>query len=615
MGSLALAVGAALTSAVTLLAGSLAGSAAKPKPAGEVVTYPAPSGQALSSEYDVRVRPVGGEWHDLDVYAVTVDMDTLSIAAMVGFDFRGPVELSIAKLTGTPIGSARVRPASYGITPSISADGRTARFKLARPLNVSFEVNGDILHNVHVFTSPIERGIPRVGRNVMFFGPGVHTIPGDHKLRVPSNTTVYVAGGAVVRGSIVITNARNVVVRGRGVIDPSAFFLPGKGSTFRILRSSNVGVREVTLLRAQDGGFEIIDSADVVIANTREINPDRWSDGVRVISSSNVLVDGVFLRTSDDSIAVYASTGWGGQGGTRDVTVRNSTLWADVAHPIMLGAHGDPARKEVIERVDFQNIDILEHDEYRGGYLYQGAMAVNAGDDVTARGIRFEDIRIDDFSRGQVVSLRVFFNSAYNTLPGRAIDDVFFRNVSYRGSGDDPSRIEGYDSSRRLTNTTFENLTWNGGTVLDPSTVGVVIGQHVSNVTFTGRPVTETVNNTAKAIGYSGQWNRRASSAAYGADLHSTPTEGSGALFAFEGRQVRVYGATGPARGKVDVVVDGKHVATVDTYSRDPRAQQIWYDSGVLPAGSHRLELRCRGTKSILSARVSVAFDKLEFVR
>ena len=49
-------------------------------------------------------------------------------------------------------------------------------------------------------------------------------------------------------------------------------------------------------------------------------------------SSSNILVDGAFLRTSDDSIAVYATTPWIGHGSTRGVTVRNTTLWADVAH-------------------------------------------------------------------------------------------------------------------------------------------------------------------------------------------------------------------------------------------------------------------------------------------
>ncbi len=311
------------------------------RPVGQLVTYPAPSGMTLSSEYAVGVRPIDGAWQALDAYRTTVDLDTSSSAAMVGFDASGPVEVKITKKTGT-MRSARVRPLAYAITPSLSADGKTATFELPRPLNVSFEADGDRLHNVQVFANPIERDIPSPGHRVIFFGPGVHILPGDHLLRVPSDTTVYIAGGAVVRGALVIANVHNVLVRGRGIVDPSGYFKPGATSTVRIDRSRNVGVRDITILQSQSGGFNIIDSDDVAIANAREINADRWSDGVDVVSSSNVLVDHVFLRTSDDSIAVFASTPWGGRGGTRNVAVRNSILWADVAHPILVGTHANP---------------------------------------------------------------------------------------------------------------------------------------------------------------------------------------------------------------------------------------------------------------------------------
>ncbi len=52
--------------------------------------------------------------------------------------------------------------------------------------------------------------------------------------------------------------------------------------------------------------------------------------------------------------------------------MKNSVLWADIAHPINIGGHGDAdnAQGEVIERLRFSDIDILEHDEddppYRG---------------------------------------------------------------------------------------------------------------------------------------------------------------------------------------------------------------------------------------------------------
>jgi hypothetical protein len=83
----------------------------------------------------------------------------------------------------------------------------------------------------------------------------------------------------------------------------------------------------------------------------------------------------------------------------------------------------------------------------------------------------------------------------------------------------------------------------------------------------------------------------------------------------FSGKQARVYGVTGPGAGKVDVLVDGKRIATVDTFSAVARAQQIWFDTGVLRDGPHVLELRYRGQKNVLATGAAVGFDKLELVR
>jgi hypothetical protein len=598
--------------AISALATTIAGSAWAETD--RVVAYPAPANQPLSDAYSAAVRPVEGDWQSLDVYRVTVDKDTYSTAAMVVFDTSGPVEIAVARTAGT-IRSARVRPLSYGITPTIGADGKSATFTLPRPLNVSFEVNGDILRNVHVFANPIESDIPRPGPRVIVFGPGIQTIPGDHVLRIRSNTTVYVAGGAVVQGSLEIANARNVVVRGRGIIDPSRFFPPKSRSTLLVSRSSDVGIRDVTLLRAQDGGITVANSARVAIAGVREITTDPSSDGIFVTASSDVLIDGVFLRTSDDSIAVYATTPWYGQGRTRNVTVRNSSLWADIAHPFLTGTHGNPAGRDVIEHVELQNVDILEHDEYRGGGLYQGALAVNAGDRVTVRDVRFDDIRIEDFSRGQVVNLKVFRNPTFNKQPGTGIDRILFRDVSYEGKGDEPSRIKGYGRSRRVTNVTFENMTRNGATVLDAAAGNIVVGPYAENVVFRRQPPTRTVGDAAGAIRYSGRWARRADAASHAGDVRTPLRSGSRMTYEFTGRQARVYGLTGPEAGKVDVFVDGLYAATVDAYSSVPRQQQIWFDTGVLRAGAHELEVRYRGAKNILAMGAAIGFDKLEIVK
>ena len=89
-------------------------------------------------------------------------------------------------------------------------------------------------------------------------------------------------------------------------------------------------------------------------------------DGMNVFASNNVLFDGVFCRNSDDCTTVYA-TRLGFHGGCRNVTMQNSTLWADVAHPIFIGLHGDVDRNEVMENLTYRNIDIFGSSGNAGG--------------------------------------------------------------------------------------------------------------------------------------------------------------------------------------------------------------------------------------------------------
>jgi hypothetical protein len=62
------------------------------------------------------------------------------------------------------------------------------------------------------------------------------------------------------------------------------------------------------------------------------------------------------------------------------------------------------------------------------------------------------------------------------------------------------------------------------------------------------------------------------------------------------------------------VKVDGKLWTTVDTYSPLRRTEQVWFDTGVLGRGRHTVELRCTGTKNLLSSGRSIQLDKVQVV-
>ena len=450
----------------------------------QLVTYPAPEGAELMNDFTVKVRESGKDWKPIDTYLVQVDevqgnKHNVENASMSYFDFSGEVEVSVTFNHGT-IQTGRIRPLSYGIVPSI--DGNTMTFKLNCPRNLSVEVNGDIFHNLHLFANPIDEKKPKKlkDKNLIYLGPGIHTFPGD-TLNVPSGKTVYVAGGALVKGCIQVVNAQNVKILGRGIV------IPERRAGLRIVNSKNVLVEGVITTQCPTGG-----SDSITIRNVKSISSYGWGDGMNVFASNNVLFDGVFCRNSDDCTTVYG-TRLGFTGGCKNITMQNSTLWADVAHPIFIGIHGDVENPEILENLNYINIDILDHKEKQ--LDYQGCLAINAGDNNLIRDVRFENIRIEDFRQGQLVNLRIFYNEKYCKAPGRGIENVLFKDISYTGENAEVSMIIGYDKERKVKNIRFENLQINGEVIYDDmpdkpkwyktgDMARIFVGEHTEDITF-----------------------------------------------------------------------------------------------------------------------------------
>lgn len=461
---------------ICVLAGTVAGA--------EVNVAGVPQGISLNDDFTVKVRPEGkSKWVLVPTYLVKVDevretKHHVEHASMATFDFSEKVEIAVTYNKGK-IDSARVRPLSYDIPFTI--EGNTLQFSLEKPANLSVEVNGDIFHNLHLFANPLDTfEVDKKDPDLIYFGPGIHRFEGG-EFRIPSGKTVYVAGGAVMMGRMLIENVHDVKLLGRGIIDPSVKM------GIRIANSRNVHVEGLVATQCATGG-----SDSVTIRNVKVISYFGWGDGMNVFSSRNVLFDRVFCRTSDDCTTVYG-TRLGFEGPSSNITMQNSTLWADVAHPIFIGIHGNVEKPEILENLNYVNIDILDHKEKQ--LNYQGCLAINAGDENLIRNVRFEDIRIENFRQGQLVNLRIFFNEKYCKAPGRGIENVVFKNVSYTGNRAEFSVIEGYDAQRKVRNIRFENLRINGQIISDDmpgkpkwyhtgDMARIYVGPHVEGVSF-----------------------------------------------------------------------------------------------------------------------------------
>ena len=422
----------------------------------QLVTYPEGlrTGMPHNDDYTVQVREVGGEWKDLFEYNVHVDMDKVQDASMVQFDMKGSVEVRVKKNNGL-IQTVDIRPKQRGIV--YRQEQNTISFTLDQPQYLSVEFNGDRLHNLHLFANPLEsETYSESAPGVMYFGPGVHK-PQDlpnNQIRIPSHTTVYLAPGAVVKAKLLVDKAEDVRIIGRGILDH-----PIRG--IEVTDSKRVLIDGITVVNPDHYTIFGGGSADLTVRNLKAFSCKGWSDGIDLMCCREVLVDNVFLRNSDDCIALYNHR-WNWWGGSRDITVQHAVLWADIAHPINVGGHGDPdsPQGEVVENLTFRQIDILEQDE--DDIPYQGCMAVVVGDKNWARNILFEDIRVESIQEGRLFHLRVEFNPKYNSQPGCGIDGVTFRNISYDGVGEHPSWLWGLDAEHVVQNVTFDNVVIRG---------------------------------------------------------------------------------------------------------------------------------------------------------
>ena len=485
----------------------------------QVFTYAAPEGAPLKHDYDVYVQPRGSkEWTHIDTYMAKVNApipaasaDGMGNTSGTGrrvteisycmFDFTGDVFVRVVT-KNRRFQSARIRPDYRGTIANVQNDS-TVQFLLFQPENVSVEFSFtpdpslkdqgniySITDNLLVFTSrppmtkdEAEAQAKKEGRQFVYIPPGYHT--GNKS--VGSETTVYLAGGAYLEGTLGIENAHNVSILGRGIARPSRGY-----EGCHVYRSRNVLIDGLVVSTCPVGG-----SDGVTLHDVRSISHPQWGDGLNVFASSNVLYDRVFCRNSDDCTTVYA-TRKGFEGSARNIRMRNSTLWADVAHPIFVGLHGaaagpHPERLDTIENVTYENIDILCQSEPQVDY--QGCLAINAGDNNLVRNVTFDNIRIEELHQGCILQVKVAFNSKYCAAPGRGVEGVTFRNIRYYGRQPYLSIINGYDAERKIKGITFEGLKINGRAIYDKmpgkpgwyataDLVPIFVGNHVEGVTF-----------------------------------------------------------------------------------------------------------------------------------
>jgi len=313
------------------------------------------------------------------------------------FEAAGPSEVEIR--TDFDVRWVNIRPRSAGAVPVIADDHRGIRFQAAGATPLTVEFNDDLTRVVHLFPYSPERDAPAPGSpNVRYFGPGLHE-PG--LIELGDAETLYLAPGAWVKGNVRSIGSKGAAIRGRGVLDGSDV---GGASATDVVGPGSGGLRNLVYLQGTTGAriegvtlFNCHGAWTVYMTGTtgtrvdgvRILNPspEYGDDGIDIVSSSNVLVENVFVRTNDDCVVVKNL----GDVDTHDITVRHAVVWN-----MPTGGNGleigFETRNKPIHGVRFEDIDII-HAE-RGS-----AISIHNGDAAVVEDVAFDNIRVEDARR------------------------------------------------------------------------------------------------------------------------------------------------------------------------------------------------------------------------
>ena len=528
------------TICVTALAAALVLFLALPAAASPSVTiYPAPDKSLLSADYtlqiegrDVPVYQFRVPPHDVTQatavmnYAVPTDQ-YFEKAAFAYFDMAGGAQVTVTYRE--PITAAKLLPVSAAATP-LAIKGNTVRFVVPQPGIFTLQVNNQLVQALHIFANPIEVSPPSPkDPNVLFFGPGAHQLsnlkvppgktifyfgPGMHtidNLVVHDGQTVYIAGGAVVRAVIREGEPFTVSKHSRGnatfnMYKEPAISLLGSGITFRgrgILDGSQTLGKFLLRIEGRDISLEGVILQDpgtwtmpmwysdhVSVSNIKLLGYRVNSDGMDIISSRDVTVQGCFIRTLDDNITIKTiardPNNRTPEDEANNIVVQGNILWVQGAHGLTVGTQEEAP----VNAVTFNNIDII-HSLGRTPTL---SIELNGSADVI--NTRFQNIRIDSSGNGfdkAGVNDLLLLNISKGSIWQRQADasrplgkmrGVLLKNIQVRTSPTTSKvriQLTGASEASDIEDVKFENVIVNGKPLSKAN--AVVMEKFATNVT------------------------------------------------------------------------------------------------------------------------------------
>ncbi len=481
--------------------------------------------------------------------------------------YEGTVTFTVSLKSGATITSFDISPHSYGLVATATKSGANLTFSVpqvkSRYLVVKISTSSGAQENLFIAADPQETGAPTIGGNVIditaqpynadktglklmtttiqtaindrstagggtvYFPAGVYKI--SHNILIKANVTLYLAAGAVLRGSsnsadytwsttgsqqgacnfVMDGNSDNVAIRGRGMIDANSTVLETSGDSGPhrkgIISSSQSGssrpngivIQDITVKDATTWTLNIEDAQNVTVRNVKMFNDYDviHNDGYDICATDTATVDNCLAVTGDDCFCAKA---------TSSNPLINVTYMNDVSYALH-GAGtkvGDQA-SGTTSSITFSNIDVIAG--YRG-------MSISHDDGTAAySNINFYDVRTETI---QNIGTSGEFRTApfvFWTLSGGAgpVTGVKVIRCYIENSAGINGLIQGYDANSKVSNVAFQNFKMDGVAINNANyATKINIGANTTNITFDaviGPPQIVTGPAWVPSPAYSGQ--------------------------------------------------------------------------------------------------------------
>ncbi len=410
-----------------------------------IQTYTYPRVSAQNKDYKIKANG-----QEVFVY-------NTSAAPFGAFTCSGSVDIEIEIPNTTQ--KVSISPKRYGITPVVS--GNKVSFRIPQSMLLALELDG--MPQLYIYANPPEKNVPDPNAsNVKYFKAGQVYEVG--MLQLHENETLYIEGGAVVRGCILATSSKNIRIAGYGVLDASYFTRGIDGHRSIVLEDcQNSVIEDIIIIEPQTWMIVLGICENVTVRNVKELGYYSGTDGVDIVGSKHIRIENCMFRNGDDCIAIKSlnlsrhDVTLDFTKDVEDIEINGCTFVAYMGGTALEIGH--ELRCASIKNIRFINCDIL------GVHGTGGIFGIHNADHATISDVLYQDIRVEHHYN-KLIDLKVIKSMWGKDNERGQVRNVTFRNIDVAltiyNPGYSMSLIGGFDPKHTVENVIFDNFKMNG---------------------------------------------------------------------------------------------------------------------------------------------------------